>query len=75
MEIASKQEDIKRVKALRQWLVSQDIPKHQWGPMLALALGQEVFDSGRGDPNRIWLGLQMATEFIVSYSTLDMLHD
>lgn len=74
MEIATNKEDAERVKALHQWLVSQDIPRHQWGPLFGMALGQEIWKHSHSDPAKVLMGQMMATEFIVRYSIMDYLN-
>lgn len=74
LSISTLEEDVKRVKALHQWLANQDIPREQWGPVFALALGQEVWHHGYSNTTRIINGQLMVTEMLVRYSTQEILN-
>lgn len=74
LSISTLEEDVKRVKALHQWLANQDIPREQWGPVLALALGQEVWHNGYGNASKIIVGQLLVVEMFTRYSTREILN-
>lgn len=74
MEVACKEEDIKRVKALHQWLISQEIPKHQWTPMLMMAIEYDIWTVSQGDPTMTLRGQLLVTEMLVSWSQRNILN-
>jgi len=59
-------EQSKQLAALRQWLVSQDIPMPQWTPLCMALVGQDIAMLGGKDIAVIFEGLQLATCLLVS---------
>lgn len=72
--ISTNEEDAKRVKALHQWLTSQDIPKHQWISMLAMAIGYSIWEVTHDDLLMTLRGQLLVTEMIARWSIKDMLN-
>lgn len=72
--ISTNKEDAERVKALHQWLTSQDIPEHQWAPLLMKAVSYEVWKASNGDISKTLIGQLLVTEMLVEWSGRDMLN-
>lgn len=69
---AALDEDVKRVKALHQWLTSQEIPREEWTPLLMLSVAQDVWSCSNGKSTL--RGQLLVSEMLVLWSSREILN-